>query len=112
MLLVCEHTSKPTTVQEALSHPDWWKAMDAEFQVLINNETWDLVPYSEDMNVVTKKWVFRVKYKADGLVDRFKARLVAKGFQQLAGIAFFETFSPVVKASTIRVIFSLAVTHA
>ena len=85
--------------------------MNAEFQALIKNETWDLVPYSEDMNIVTNKWVFKVKYKADGLVDRFKARLVAKGFQQLAGVDFFETFSPVVKASTIRVIFSLAVTH-
>ena len=54
--------------------------MNVEFQGLIKTETWDLVPYNEDMNVVTNKWVFRVKYKADGSVDRFKAHLVAKGF--------------------------------
>ena len=111
MLLVCEHTSEPATIQEALSYPDWRKAMDAEFQALIKNKTWDLVPYSEDMNVVTNKWVFIVKYKADGSIERFKARLVAKGFQQLASVDFFETFSPVVKASTIRVIFLLVVTY-
>ena len=85
--------------------------MNAEFQALLKNQTWDLVPFQEDMNIVTNKWVFRVKYKADGSVDRFKARLVAKGFQQVAGIDFFETFSPLVKAFTIRVIFSLAVTN-
>ena len=63
------------------------------------------------MNVVHNKWVFRVKYKADGTVERLKARLVAKGFQQLAGVDFFETFSPVVKPCTIRVVFCLAVTY-
>ena len=111
MLLLCEHISEPATVQEALSHPEWKQAINAEFQALLKNHTWDLVPYQEDMNIVTNKWVFRVKYKVDGSVDRYKARLVAKGFQQLAGIDVFETFSPVVKASTIRVIFSLVVTH-
>ena len=109
MLLVCDDTTEPATVQEALSHPEWKKVMHAEFQALIKNKTWDLVPYSEDMNVVTNKWVFRVKYKADGSMDRFKVRLVAKKFQQLASIDFFETFSPIVKASIITVIFSLDV---
>ena len=69
------------------------------------------MPYTEDMNVVTNKWVFRVKYKVDGTVDRFKACLMAKGFQQLAGVDFLDTFSPVVKSSTVRVVFSLAVTN-
>ena len=111
MLLLCEHISEPTTVSEALSSPDWKKAMEAEFQALIRNDTWELVPYTDDMNVVTNKWVFRVKYNADGSVDRFKARLVAKGFQQLAGVDFLETFSPVVKSCTIRIVFSLAVSQ-
>ena len=77
----------------------------------MTNDTWDLVPYTKDMNVVINKWVFRVKYKADGTVDRFKARLMAKGFQQLAGLDFLDTFSLVVKSSAIRVVFSLAVTN-
>lgn len=62
------------------------------------------------MNVVFNKLVFRVKYKPDGFVDRFKARLVAKGVQQTPGLDFFETFSPVIKPATIRVVFTLAVT--
>ena len=111
MVLICEHITEPATVQEALSHPGWKSAMDAEFQALQRNKTWDLVPYNEDMNVVHNKWVFRVKYKADGTVERLKARLVAKGFQQLVGVDFFETFSPMVKPCTIRVVFCLAVTY-
>ena len=83
MLLLCEHISEPATVQEALSHPEWKQAINAEFQALLKNQTWDLVPYQEDINIVAK---------ADGSVDRFKARLVAKGFQQVAGIDFFLDF--------------------
>lgn len=109
MLLVCEKSFEPSTVQDDLSNPEWKLAMEAEFQALIKNDSRELVPYSADMNVVSNKWVFRVK--ADGTVDRFKARLDAKGFQQTAGIDFFETFSCVVKSSTIRVVFSLAVTY-
>ena len=59
--------------------------------------------------MVQCKWVFRTKLKADGSLDKHKARLVAKGFQQTPGVDFFETFSPVVKASTICIIFILAV---
>ena len=111
MALLCENSLEPTTVSEALSHPEWKQAMEAEFQALLHNDTWELVPYTDDMNIVTNKWVFRVKYKVDGTIDRFKAHLVAKGFQQLAGADFLQTFSPVVKSSTIRVVFSLAVTY-
>ena len=63
------------------------------------------------MNVVANKWVYRIKRKADGTLDRLKARLVAKGFQQTAGVDFFETFSPVVKAPTVRVVLTLAMTY-
>ena len=62
------------------------------------------------MNVVANKWVFRVKLKEDGSVDRYKARLVAKGFQQTPGLDFSQTFSPVAESSIIRVVFTLAVT--
>lgn len=80
MLLLCEKSMEPSTVHEALSDHEWKQTMDAEFQVLMKNNIWELVPYTEDMHVVSNKWVFLVKYKADGAIERFKARLVAKGF--------------------------------
>ena len=63
------------------------------------------------MNVIDSKWIFRVKYNSDGTIQRYKARLVAKRFQQYAGVEFTDTFSLVIKASTIRVVFTLAVTY-
>lgn len=75
----------------------------------MRNRTWVLVPPTPSLNVVGNKWIFRIKRNSDGTIQRYKARLVAKGFHQHPGVDFFETFSPVVKASTIRVVLSLAV---
>ena len=85
--------------------------MTDEFQALLRNQTWSLVPPSSAQHVVQFKWLFRTKLKADGSLDKHKDRLVAKGFQQTPGVDFFETFSPVVKASTICIIFTLVVSR-
>lgn len=62
------------------------------------------------MSLISNKWIYRIKYHADGTIDRYKARLVARGYQQTPGMYFFETFSLVVKPCTIRIVFTLAVT--
>nr|KYP50444.1 Retrovirus-related Pol polyprotein from transposon TNT 1-94 [Cajanus cajan] len=100
---------EPETTYEALENPEWKKAMIAEFKALMMNKTWTLVPYQGQKNIIDCKWVFKTKYKADGTIERRKARLVAKGFQQTLGLDYDETFSPVIKAITVRIILSIAV---
>ena len=85
--------------------------MHEEFNALQANNTLSLVLFQSDMNVVGYKWVFRTKYKQDGSLLKHKARLVAKGFHQTPGLDILDTFSPIVKASTIQVIFSIAVSY-
>ncbi len=83
--------------------------MQSEYDALIKNKTWHLVPSQRGQNIVGYKWVYKIKRKADGTLDRYKACLVAKWFKQRYGIDYEDTFSPVVKAATIRIILSLAV---
>lgn len=104
-------TSEPQNLAEALGDENWKHAMDAEFEALAKNKTWHLVPPEGIKNIIDCRWVYKVKKKADGTLDRYKARLVAKGFKQRYGIDYEDTFSPVVKAATIRVILSLAVSQ-
>ena len=73
--------------------------------------TWSLVPVSSDMKIVGCKWIFKIKYKADGSIEKYKARLVAKGFTQTPGLDYNETFSSMVKSSTIRVVLTLAINN-
>ena len=85
--------------------------MQAEFDALHNNNTWDLVSRSSAQNLVGCKWVFPIKWNPDGSIDRYKARLVAKGFHQPHGCNYTETSSPVVKPVTIRIVLTLVVRH-
>ena len=83
--------------------------MDLEYCALVHRGTWDLVPRPTDVNIVTCKWVFTLKYYPDGTLARHKARLVARGFTQAHGIDYTETFSPVVRMNSIHVLLSLVV---
>jgi hypothetical protein len=83
--------------------------MADEFIALLKNDTWSLVPPTPSINIVGSKWVFRIKRKADGNVERYKARLVAKGFHQQARVDFGETYSSMVKPITIRTVLTIAV---
>ncbi|XP_026426173.1 uncharacterized protein LOC113322319 [Papaver somniferum] len=85
--------------------------MKDEYTALRDNDTWDYVAPEPHMNVLGSKWVYKVKQKVDGTIDRLKSRLVAKGYDQQDGIYFNETFSPVVKCTTVRVVLCMAITY-
>ncbi|XP_026429978.1 uncharacterized protein LOC113326469 [Papaver somniferum] len=114
-------SSKYTTITDAFfepcysqekKDPKWRKSMDDQYNYLLQNGTWSYVKRTPDMNVVGCKWVFRVKRLADGTIERRKSRLVAQGFHQREGKEYGETFSPVIKPCTIRVILTLALISA
>lgn len=83
--------------------------MDEEFEALQRPGTWSLVPSSPSQNVVGHKWVFKLKHNCDGSISKYNARLVAIGFHRQYGVDFEETFSPVIKPPTVRIILSLVV---
>ncbi|KAM0959489.1 hypothetical protein ACFX2I_024583 [Malus domestica] len=91
----------PTTYLRASKHAHWRSAMQDEFNALQSTGTWTLVLPSSSQNVVSCKWVFRVKKQPNGTVERFKVCLAVKGYYQQEGIDFQETFSPVAKPVTI-----------
>jgi hypothetical protein len=104
-------TGGPESLQEVLNDPLWNKEIDEEYSALMHNQTWHLVPAAQTTNLIDCKWVYKVKRMADGSIERYKAQLVAKGFKQRYGIDYDDTFSPVFKAATIRLILSLAISH-
>jgi hypothetical protein len=103
--------TEPRNLSSTFQSSHWLQAMKDELAALHQQCTWDLVPRNNSMNVIGSRWVFKTKLKSDGSVERFKARLVAKGYNQLEGIDFTETFSPVVKPTTIQLVLSLAIIH-
>ena len=98
----------PKNIEEASMDERWKSAMDEEIYALEKNNTWKIVNVPINKKTVGCKWLFNIKYKPDGNIDRFKARLVAKGYTQVYGLDYMETFSPVAKMTTVRILISLA----
>ena len=99
----------PSNIQEALQQLEWKTAVQEEIQALEKNGTWEISKLPEGKRLVGCKWIFTMKHNPDGSINRFKARLVAKGFTQSYGIDYEETFAPVAKLNSIRVLLSVAV---
>ncbi|KAM5572540.1 hypothetical protein ABKV19_012545 [Rosa sericea] len=99
---------EPRSFKAASGKSEWDQAMLEEIEALNKQGTWSLVPCPKNRNIVGSKWIYKVKKNPDGSVSRYKARLVAQGFSQTKGLDYDETFSPVVRHSTVRVILALA----
>lgn len=100
---------EPVTIEQAFTSKEWTLVAQQEYEALMKNHTWDLVPLPADRKAVGCKWLFKLKKNPDGTIAWYKGRLVVKGYLQEAGIDFQDTFSLVVKPMTIRVVLSLAI---
>jgi hypothetical protein len=111
----CEHCSfmssiEPYRIEDALRDPDWVVAMQEELNNFMRNEVWHLVP-CPNQNVVGTEWVFHNKQDEHGVVTKNKARLVAKGYSQVEGLDFDETYAPVARLESIRILLAYATYH-
>jgi hypothetical protein len=82
--------------------------MDEEYSTLMDNNTWDLVPLPKGRKLVRCRWIYRTKIAADGEINKYKSQLVAKGYSQVHGIDYTETFAPVAKMDSIRLVLAIA----
>ncbi|GAU49938.1 hypothetical protein TSUD_290950 [Trifolium subterraneum] len=102
-----QHT-EPKTYLEACKSDHWIQAMNTKLEALSRTGTWKIVDLPSNVRPIGCRWVYKIKHNSDGSVERYKARLVAKGYTQIEGIDFFDTFSPVAKLTTVRLLLALA----
>lgn len=105
-------TTEPTSVKSAITSPEWLVGMTEEYQALIRNCTWDLTPLSPQRKAISPKWIFKLKHNLNGNIFIYKAILVARGFTQEEDLDYTETFNPVVKPITIRMVLTIALIWA
>lgn len=99
---------EPAYYSQAIKDPHWIQAMNSEISALEKNQTWTLTELPPGKKAIGSKWVYKIKYRSDGSVERFKARLVAKGYNQIKGKDYKHTFSPVAKFTSVRILLALA----
>ncbi|GJT44087.1 retrovirus-related pol polyprotein from transposon TNT 1-94 [Tanacetum coccineum] len=99
---------QPKNVNEALGDESWIVAMQEELNQFVANDVWELVPQPRNMTIIGTKWVFRNKLDENGIVSRNKARLVAQGYNQQEGIDYDETYAPVARLESIRILLAYA----
>jgi len=102
--------SKPTTNEDASRHQVWKDPMVEEYQSIMKNDVWEIVPRPEGKSVVTSRWLYKIKHGADGSIEKYKAIFVARGFSQKEGVDYDETFAPVARYTSIRSIIAIAST--
>ncbi|XP_057734645.1 uncharacterized mitochondrial protein AtMg00820-like [Arachis stenosperma] len=100
---------EPKHYEKAVTESCWRDAISAELEALNTNKTWVITSLPPSKKPIGCKWVFKLKLKPDGSIERHKARLVAKGYNQRQGFDFFDTYSPIAKMTTLKILLALAV---
>ena len=100
--------TEPSSFEKAMEDPAWVDAMVEEYDSIVRNNAWEIVPRPEGKSVVGSRWIYKVKQVAEGSVEKYKERFVARGFSHIEGIDYEETFSPVARYSSIRTILALS----
>ncbi|KAK1607251.1 hypothetical protein QYE76_030924 [Lolium multiflorum] len=111
VMIVDNNDEDPATYEEAMMSPDsnkWQEAMKSEMGSMYDNKVWTLVDLPDSRKAVENKWIFKRKTDADGNITVYKARLVAKGFRKIQGVDYDETFSPVAKLKSVRILLAIA----
>jgi hypothetical protein len=98
---------EPSSYEEATKKRVWKDAMGEEYQSIVKNDVWDVVPRPKEKSIVISKWIYKMKHATDDSIEKYKARFVARGFSHKEGIDYEETFSSVVRYTSIRTILSL-----
>ena len=91
--------------------PYWKEAINDEVKSILQNHTWELVDLLPGSKPLGYKWIFKKKMKADGSIDKYKVKLVIKGYKQKEGLDYFDTYSPVTRISSIRMLIAIAAIH-
>jgi hypothetical protein len=99
--------SEPSTFEEVVGRQVWRDAMMEEYSSIMKNDVWEIVPRPEGKSVVTVRWLYKLKYVADGSIEKYKARFVARGFSQVEGVDYDETFALVARYTSIRAVISI-----
>ncbi|XP_022737808.1 uncharacterized protein LOC111290667 [Durio zibethinus] len=99
---------KLASFEEAIKLKEWINATEEKIQMIEKNHTWLLVDRPSNKNIIKPRWIYKTKMNIDDTINKLKARLVAKGYPQLPGVDFSETFAPVAKLDTIRLLLALA----
>lgn len=104
--------TEPKTYNEANKFECWRQAMKVELAALDKTGTWTIVDLPPNIKPIGCKWVYKIKHNSDGSIERFKARLVSKGYNQIKGFDYSDTFSPLAKLTTVRLVLALASIHS
>ncbi|KAK4384525.1 Retrovirus-related Pol polyprotein from transposon RE1 [Sesamum angolense] len=103
---------EPKDYLQASKDSNWVAAMNKELEALKANDTWILTSLPPGKQTIGSRWVFKLKSNPNGSIERYNARLVAKGYNQIEGVDYFDSFSPVAKSVTVRIFLALAVSRS